>query len=131
MRSIEGPIDDLATHLHGNGRALERRNTVRLPDATLLRPDHPEGESKADFLGRFGFGPERWAVLEAALLRHAREGEVVHEERTPYGTKYEVEGTLRSPDGRHPRVLTVWLVEADEERPRFVTLNPSRRWRSR
>lgn len=116
---------------------------VRLPNATLavvperkitaylLRPDHPEGGSKADFLGRFGFDPDRWAVLEAALLRHGREGEVVREERNAYGTKYEVEGALRSPDGRRPRVLTVWLIEADEEGPRFVTLNPSRTWRSR
>lgn len=99
--------------------------------AYLLRLDHPEGGSKAAFLERFGFVPERWEVLETELLRHAREGEVVHEERTPYGVKYEVECALRSPDGRHPRVLTVWLVETDEERPRFVTLNPSRRWRSR
>lgn len=115
---------------------------VRLPNATLavvperkitaylLRPDHPEGGSKADFLERFGFAPERWTVLEAALLRHVREGRWYTRSEPPTVPSTRWKG-LEVAGRETPRVLTVWLIEADEEGPRFVTLNPSRRWRSR
>jgi hypothetical protein len=93
----------------------------------LLAEDHPEGWSKAAFLARFGFTFEAWPVLEVALLSHARDGRVLRKLSSPYGRKYEVEGPLVAPDGRRPRVITVWLIEAGEARPRFVSLNPSKR----
>ena len=91
----------------------------------LLSEEHPEGSSKARFLKRFGFEARPPKVLEEALLESAREGEVVLEQSTEHGVKYEVVGPLRAPDGRRPRVVTVWIVEDDI--PRFVSLNPSRR----
>jgi hypothetical protein len=91
----------------------------------LLSPSHPDGASKAAFLERFGFEREAPGALEAALLRHAREAEVVRVERTPYGTKYVVDGPLNTPDGRNPGVLAVWLVEMNQTQPRLVTAYPS------
>ena len=43
----------------------------------LLNPAHPAGGSKAWFFLRFGFNVREWRKLEEALLRHARENEVV------------------------------------------------------
>lgn len=91
----------------------------------LLSAGHPEGSSKAKFLGRFGFDARRPEVLEKALLRGAREGEVISQTATEHGVKYELLTTLAAPDGRSPRVVTIWIIEGNI--PRFVSLNPSKR----
>jgi hypothetical protein len=95
----------------------------------LLNPDHPVGGDKAAFLTRFGFRREAWRVLEAALLAHARGGQVVGQRQTSYGRHYTIEGPLATPDGRNPAVRTAWMVAWGERRPRFVTAHPGRRSR--
>ncbi len=65
----------------------------------LLNPAHPAGGSKAWFFLRFGFNVREWRKLEEALLRHARENEVVETEPTPHGRRYVMEGQLLAPDG--------------------------------
>ena len=55
---------------------------------------------------------------------HVRTNAVAHAEVSPYGTKYCVEGPLRSPDGRNPSVSTVWVVLDGDTIPRFVTAFP-------
>ena len=92
----------------------------------LLALEHPTGGSKAAFFMRFGFRPEAWLVLRAALLRHAREGVAIRETRRTYGVHYTVEGSLHTPDGRDPRVRTVWVVSWGRDRPRLVTSHPGR-----
>ncbi|HEY3931986.1 MAG TPA: hypothetical protein VGM58_06400 [Verrucomicrobiae bacterium] len=65
----------------------------------LLNPAHPAGGSKAWFFLRFGFTVDDWQKLADALLRHARENEVVETEQTPHGWRYVVDGKLIAPDG--------------------------------
>ncbi|MGD9816847.1 MAG: DUF6883 domain-containing protein [Hyphomonadaceae bacterium] len=88
----------------------------------LLNPTHKVGGPKLRFLEAFGFARSRPEEVRASLLDHARtsEGAVAS---TPYGLKYELDGDLRTPSGRTPRVRTVWLVEPDAP-PRFVSLKP-------
>lgn len=90
----------------------------------LLSTGHPIGRAKAAFFLRFGFRPEAWQVLEAALISHARANPVAGSEETAFGTKYLIDGPLLAPDGRSPTVRAVWFVEAGEEQPRFVTAYP-------
>ncbi len=90
----------------------------------LLSVEHPYGRFKARFFTSFGFRLDAWEDLRDALLRHARDNEVVAYEVTAFGTKYVVDGPLNAPDGRVPQVRTVWFVEADDDRPRFVTVYP-------
>lgn len=79
------------------------------------------GCSKAIWFEAFGFSAENWQQLAAALAEHARQQPVVSSMGTPYGAKFIVEGPLPSPDGRDPRVRSVWFVRREEESPRFVT----------
>jgi len=60
----------------------------------LLNPAHPVGGSKASFFLRHGFTVADWTRPAEALLRHAREHEVVATEQTPHGTRYVVDGPL-------------------------------------
>lgn len=93
----------------------------------LLNPDHPSNGGKADYFLRFGFSAGRTGTMAAALLQHARDGELDEVGQTPFGTEYAIEGPLRTPDGRNPLVRTVWLWRTGEPGPHLVTAYPSER----
>jgi hypothetical protein len=101
--------------------AVVAENKIR---GYLLSTEHPFGRFKSQFFLEFGFRLDAWMEMQASLLRHVRENRVVDSEVTEFGTKYVVEGPLVSPDGRNPGVRTVWFIETEEQRPRFVTAYP-------
>lgn len=90
----------------------------------LLNPAHVAGGSKASFFLRFGFTVAEWQRLAEALLRHARENEVVETEKTAYGARYVVDGPLIAPDGKSLNVRSAWYIHPDNYAPRFVTAHP-------
>jgi hypothetical protein len=90
----------------------------------LLNPTHRFGASKARFFAEFGFTLEAWEVLAVALKKHGRDNEVAKMKETGFGPRYEVEGELEVPDGRQPRIRTVWQVDTGEIRPRLITAHP-------
>jgi hypothetical protein len=87
----------------------------------LLAGDHPAGRGEAAFFGRFGFTKENWQLLRDALLDHARFAGVVAVGETEFGQKFILEGRLTAPDGRRPRVRSVWFVPRGKTAPRLVT----------
>lgn len=92
----------------------------------LLSTHHPDGRSKAAFFGSFGFSAARWEFLADALRDQGTNGEVTSIARSDYGTRYSVDGVIETPDGRNPRVRTVWLVDENGE-SRLITAHPLRR----
>ena len=90
----------------------------------LLNPAHRYGASKARFFAQFGFRPEAWEVLAAALRTHGQQHEVSKEKQTGFGPRYEVEGELAAPDGHRPRVRTVWQMDEGQIAPRLITAYP-------
>ena len=90
----------------------------------LLSDTHATGRAKARFFlahGYHGTAPEE---LEQALLEIGRFRPVEKEIASPHGTKYIVEGTLKTPKGTTITLRTVWIVEPGDTRPRFVTAYP-------
>ena len=90
----------------------------------LLNPAHRFGASKARFFAEFGFTLDAWELLALALKEHGRDNEVAKSKQTGFGPRYEVEGELGAPDGRRPRIRTVWQVDAGEITPRLITAHP-------
>ncbi len=90
----------------------------------LLSTDHPDGRSKARFFTGFGFRIESWNILAEALRKHGTSHFVVTAVESGFGTRYTIEGELETPDGRKPRVRTVWMVEKGSETPRLITAYP-------
>ena len=90
----------------------------------LLNFAHRYGASKARFFAGFGFQPEAWEVLAAALREHGQHNEVSRIKRTGFGPRYEVEGVLRVPDNRRSRVRTVWQIDEGQSVPRLITAHP-------
>jgi uncharacterized protein DUF6883 len=90
----------------------------------LLNPGHKYGASKARFFVGFGFGLRSWETLAEALREHAQRYEVSRTRQTRWGPRYEIDGELNAPDGRRPRVRTVWQLDEGEIAPRLITAYP-------
>lgn len=105
---------------NGKDAVVEQEKVV----GYLLNATHPDGAAKAEFFLRFGFDPDDWIALATALKRHAVSSDVVKTVENVYGTRYSVDGPLETPDGRCPRVRTVWIIERGGRTPRLITAHP-------
>jgi hypothetical protein len=90
----------------------------------LLSPMHRDGRYKAEFFRSFGFKLEAWQELAAALLNHARQHEIVETVPTPFGQNFVIEGVLSAPDGRTPKVRSVWFLANGAENATLATAYP-------
>lgn len=90
----------------------------------LLSRSHPVGRFKAAFFLELGYSPEDWRRLETDLRSQHLSRDATPEDASPYGQKYEIRATLVGPSGRAAEVVSVWVVRAGEEFPRFVTAYP-------
>lgn len=90
----------------------------------LLNPTHRYGASKARFFAAFGFRAGEWKTFAQALREHGQNHVVTKVRETGFGPRYEVEGELIAPDGRRPRVRTVWQLDEGEVAPRLITAYP-------
>jgi hypothetical protein len=79
----------------------DRRIDREKIEGYLLHPIKSRGKS-AFFLA-YGFVTERWQELHDALLAQAAAGSVLEVVVSPYGSRYLVHGTLRTPSGRAPQ----------------------------
>jgi hypothetical protein len=89
----------------------------------LLSRTHPIGRFKASFFARAGLASADWQHLVSQLRLLATHGQAVPGERTQYGQKYLISGTLAGPSGA-VEVTTVWIVLTGSDAPRLVTVQP-------
>ena len=89
----------------------------------LLLPRQKNDKSR--FLARAGFTRENPDMLDKAIRQLLAENEAIPDRHNEYGVFYLVEGELKGPS-RTLVVVTVWLLPANGNRYRFVTLKPAR-----
>ena len=109
---------------------------ARVPNAThvvveprkithyLLSGTSTKGAAKAAFFEQFGFRRNQPGVLERALRTHVETQDIDRKFTSPWGVKYEISGPMPAPDGRVPKVRTVWIIDTGATVPRFVTAVP-------
>ena len=90
----------------------------------LLDPAHRYGASKARFFAQFGFRLAEWEILANALRAHAGQHEIARSKESGYGRRYEIDGPLDTPDGKRPRVRSVWQTDEGQLAPRLITAHP-------
>lgn len=66
-------------------------------------------------------------VALSDLRSYAASHEVARVVETAYGSRYHVDGTIETPDGRNPVIRTVWHVDTGSVHHRFITAHPRRR----
>lgn len=107
---------------------LPHSNNVFIPKAKLtdyiLSETHAVGKFKAKYFRRLGFTEANVQLLDQALHKIAQTREVTEKISSDYGIKFLIEGTIKAPNGKNITVCTVWIIEADQDRPRFVTVYP-------
>ena len=96
----------------------------------LLNPVHRYGAAKARFFADFGFRASEWEAFGGALREQGQRHEVTKVKETPFGPRYEVEGPIAAPDGRAPRIRTVWQLDEGYVAPRLITAYPLEAWTS-
>ncbi|SRR5260221_6998436 len=118
------------TQIHGT------KTSIKLPNADkaiverdkilnyLMNIEHRIGASKAHFFSSFGFSAEKWEQLAKALLVHGQTHEVKRVRETNFGPRYEIEGALKTPDGRTPFIRSVWQFDKGAVAPRLITAYP-------
>ena len=107
--------------LPNNDKAVVEREKIL---GYLLNPEHRIGASKANFFVKFGFKASRWEELAEALRIHGQTQTVKRIKETSFGPRYEVEGKLKTPDGREPLIRTVWQMDKGAVAPRLITAYP-------
>ena len=107
--------------LPGADRAVVAPEKVR---DFLLSPANPRARGKPAFFEALGFDASRWEALQAVLLDVARSGDASPGQKSELETKFEVRANIRGPSGREAIVRTIWIVNAGEGQPRFVTAYP-------
>ena len=90
----------------------------------VLSETHAVGKFKAKFFRKLGFDGANISLLEDALRTITQSQEVKEELPSAYGTKYIVDGKMKTPSGKLIKVRTVWIVEEGQKRPRFITVYP-------
>jgi hypothetical protein len=90
----------------------------------LLSQSHPVGRFKAGSFVALGYSPNEWQRLEADLRAQHLSRDAMMGEANPYGQKYEIRAPITGPTGRTAEVVSVWVVLAGEDFPRFVTAFP-------
>ncbi len=89
----------------------------------VLSESHPVGRFKAKFFRSLGFERTDWRALKVEILS-LLDNEAKEKERTEYGQKYEVRGTIQGPSGKRADLVSVWIILEGEDFPRFITAYP-------
>lgn len=79
---------------------------------TICFPYHtPTGGTRQSFSAASDLRSSQWQVLAEALRTVGISNPVGATVESSFGTRYTVDGSLQTPDGRSPRVRTVWILE--------------------
>lgn len=107
---------------------LPNRENAYIPSPKLhdylLSKTHPIGRWKAGFFRALGFDETNVDALKQRLIAIAHSKDVKDAVPSAHGTKYIIEGSLQTPVGSIVQVQTVWIIDAGQDRPRFVTAYP-------
>ena len=96
---------------------------VKVTDYLLTRRIE---DDKSNFLAQAGYTREHADRLQDDL-RSLLELEAEFVQKTAYGDKYQICGTLTGPNGRPLRVTCIWMVEQATGKTKFVTLYPDKK----
>lgn len=90
----------------------------------ILSDTHLIGKFKAKYFNSMGFNEVNVDIFERSIRNIAKKQDITDMLETPYGTKYVIDGEIKSPSGKVSKVRTVWIIESGQKRPRFVTIYP-------
>lgn len=107
---------------------LPYRKNVYIPKekltAYLLSQTHAVGRFKSKYFHALGYGELNVSLFEKDFRTIAQSQDVKEVLSTPYGKKYIIDGKIETPSGKVVKLRTVWIIEEEQKRPRFITVYP-------
>ena len=100
--------------LPGSATALVEERKIR---DFLMNTTHPNGVTKARFFKGRGYRGDDWKRLAEDLRQHGQRNDVVDVVDSPFGTRYAVEGPVRTPSDGSVSLITVRIIEKGSEAP--------------
>lgn len=83
-------------------------------------------DDKSAFLAGAGYTLENADKLIEDIRGQLLPLEAQFVERTEYGPKYRLAGSLTGPNGRKLRVVTIWMTEEATNQTKFITFYPDK-----
>jgi hypothetical protein len=107
---------------------------MKLPPDTFIPPKkithylltRRDEDDKSEFLARAGYTAETATRLQADLRSQLLPLDAEFLDGGEYGDKYIIRGSLKGPNGRVLRVVSIWMIENAGGRAKFVTLYPDK-----
>ncbi|OGK23863.1 hypothetical protein A2954_07175 [Candidatus Roizmanbacteria bacterium RIFCSPLOWO2_01_FULL_37_12] len=90
----------------------------------ILSETHATGKFKAKFFRSLGFNETNIVIFEKELRKLFKYQEIKDAEISPYGTKYIIDGEIKTPIKKAVKIRTIWIIEKGQKRPRFITIYP-------
>ena len=92
----------------------------------LLSFSHTKGRSKARFFAAAGYRLGGWRLLRDDLIAAIEGAHRAQGVASTHGVKYKVPLEFIGPNGRQPRIVSVWIAHSTDSPPRLVTAYPRR-----
>lgn len=73
------------------------------------------------------FNKTNMDLLLEEIIEIAHSEDVKEVISSPHGTKYVVEGSILTPQENYISLRTVWIIDKEQDQPRFVTAYPLER----
>jgi hypothetical protein len=107
---------------------------MKLPETTIIARRKVEGyllqtrleDDKSGFLALAGYTLENADKLLIDLREQLLPLEAELFDKTEYGPKFRIRGTLTGPNGRVLHVVSIWMKEEATGETKFVTLVPDK-----
>lgn len=90
----------------------------------LMSETHPIGKSKSKYLRSVGFNEMNIGLLKQGLINIAQSENIKKAISSQYGIKYIIDGSIPTPNGISIKIRTVWIIDKEQNQPRFVTTYP-------
>ena len=82
---------------------------------------------KSKWLSKAGYGRENWQQLEQDLRTQILSLDAMPTDSTKYGQIFEIKGTLKGPNGKTLKILTIWINEYETKSTKFITMYPQKK----
>ena len=90
----------------------------------LLSQTHPVGRFKATWFLQLGYEQQQWQQLELDLREQHLPFEAKEMVPNQFGTKYQIRGSIVTPNGNTVELISIWIIRTGESVPRLVTAYP-------
>ncbi len=108
---------------------LPNRQSAFVPEAKLseylISETHAVGKAKAKFLRILGYDEDNLDLLADGLIKIPNTQEINQKISSKHGTKYVISGLLPTLVGKTVKIKTIWIINKDENVPRFITAYPN------